>query len=418
HPAPPRRDHGRQRPLGPAAPPPARDRPPRRRARGQPVHRFLPGQGHRGPDPVRVLERELGPARGRGRGADEAVHERARPRGRRAAPARRAHRLHRRARAVFRGDPHAHGEGRGADRRQHHPRAEHRRQLRRPPGHRRRRARPGRGRGRRAPATGADRRGAVRRPGRPRGPAAAGPVHPHRRRLPHQQLPAVAARLHRALVHRNVVARAGCGDTAARARRLRQPRTPLRPDRRAGGRHPARGFRMTRTRVIAALILTPIAIAAILLLPTPWLAALAAVVFLAGLWEWFRLADVEDTLARTILRVVNLALMVAIVWGSRTSHGFSYVLLQLGTVIGVAWWLVALIWLRHFEFGADHSRAHARISKLAAGTLAIVPAWCALGVLHGSEDGGHRWLFIALAIVWAADSGAYFAGRRFGKRKL
>ena len=175
---------------------------------------------------------------------------------------------------------------------------------------------------------------------------------------------------------------------------------------------------MTRTRVIAALILAPVAIAAILLLPTPWLMALSAIVFLAGLWEWFRLADVEDTLARTILLVVNLALMVAIVWGSRTSHGFSYVLLQLGTVIGVAWWLVALIWLRHFEFGADHSRAHARISKLAAGTLAIVPAWCALGVLHGSEDGGHRWLFIALAIVWAADSGAYFAGRRFGKRKL
>jgi phosphatidate cytidylyltransferase len=39
---------------------------------------------------------------------------------------------------------------------------------------------------------------------------------------------------------------------------------------------------MTRTRVIAALILTPVAIAAILLLPTPWLVAVAAVVFLAG----------------------------------------------------------------------------------------------------------------------------------------
>ena len=33
---------------------------------------------------------------------------------------------------------------------------------------------------------------------------------------------------------------------------------------------------MTRTRVIAALVMAPAAIAAILLLPTPWLAALAA----------------------------------------------------------------------------------------------------------------------------------------------
>jgi phosphatidate cytidylyltransferase len=174
---------------------------------------------------------------------------------------------------------------------------------------------------------------------------------------------------------------------------------------------------MTRTRVLAALAMTPIAIAAILLLPTPWMVALAAVMFLAGLWEWFRLADIDDTLARTVLLVVNMALMVAIVWGSRTSGGLSYVLLQIMIVVGVAWWLVAMLWLRHFDFASNHE-THARVFKLAAGTLAIVPAWCALAVLHGSEPDGHRWLFVALAIVWAADSGAYFAGRHFGKRKL
>jgi phosphatidate cytidylyltransferase len=174
---------------------------------------------------------------------------------------------------------------------------------------------------------------------------------------------------------------------------------------------------MTRTRVIAALILTPVAIAAILLLPTPWLVALAAVVFLVGLWEWFRLADIDDTLARTVLLVVNMALMVAIVWGSRTSSGFNYVLLQIMTVVGVVWWLLAMLWLKHFDFASDHA-THARVFKLAAGTLAIVPAWCALGWLHGGDPAGHRWLFVALAIVWAADSGAYFAGRHYGKRKL
>jgi hypothetical protein len=51
-------------------------------------------------------------------------------------------------------------------------------------------------------------------PGRP---AAAGPVHPHRRRPSHQQFPALAARLHRTVVHRDTVAGARCGDTAARA---------------------------------------------------------------------------------------------------------------------------------------------------------------------------------------------------------
>jgi phosphatidate cytidylyltransferase len=174
---------------------------------------------------------------------------------------------------------------------------------------------------------------------------------------------------------------------------------------------------MTKTRVIAALVLTPLAIAAMLLLPTPWLMALAAVIFLVGLWEWLRLTDIDDTLARSVLLVVNLALMVAIVWASRTGQGFSYVLLQIMVVIGVVWWLLAALWLKHFEFASDHD-THARVFKLAAGTLAIIPAWCAMGVIHGSQPYGHRWLFVAVAVVWAADPGAYFAGRHYGRHKL
>lgn len=174
---------------------------------------------------------------------------------------------------------------------------------------------------------------------------------------------------------------------------------------------------MTRTRLLAALFMTPLAIAAVLLLPTPWLVALTAVVFLAGLWEWFRLAELDDTLQRTILLVLNLAVMVAIVWGSRSSAGFSFVLFQVAVVVGVLWWLLAMLWLKHFGFASDHD-THARMFKLAAGTLSVIPAWCALALIHGSQPNGHRWLLLALAVVWAADTGAYFAGRYLGKRKL
>jgi phosphatidate cytidylyltransferase len=174
---------------------------------------------------------------------------------------------------------------------------------------------------------------------------------------------------------------------------------------------------MTRTRLLAALIMTPLAIAAVLFLDTPWLVALAAVLFLMGLWEWFRLAEIDDTLHRSVLLVANLAMMVAIVWASRSSNGFSFVLFQIATVIGVAWWVLAMLWLRNFNFASDHD-THARMFKLAAGTLAVVPAWCALALIHGSTANGHRWLLIALLVIWAADSGAYFAGRHFGKHKL
>lgn len=169
----------------------------------------------------------------------------------------------------------------------------------------------------------------------------------------------------------------------------------------------------TKIRVITALVMAPVAIAAILLLPTPWLAAAAALVFLIGLWEWFRLAEIDDTLQRTLLLSVNLVLMVLLVWASAGSPDL--VPLRLVSLLGVVWWLLALLWLQRFEFASDH-QTWARGFKLGAGTLAVLPAWCALCLIHASQPNGQRWLFVALAIVWAADSGAYFAGRRFGGR--
>lgn len=175
---------------------------------------------------------------------------------------------------------------------------------------------------------------------------------------------------------------------------------------------------MTSTRILAALLMAPVAIAAVLLLNTPWMAAVSAILFLAALWEWLRLTDIDDTLARTALLALNLLLMVAVVWASATGGG-SLVLLKILAMIGVVWWLLATLWLHYYDFASDHD-TKARVFKLAAGTLAVIPAWAALCVIHAGENGGHgnRWLLLALAIVWATDTGAYFAGRKFGKRKL
>jgi phosphatidate cytidylyltransferase len=173
---------------------------------------------------------------------------------------------------------------------------------------------------------------------------------------------------------------------------------------------------MTRTRLLAALVMGPVAIGSVLFLPTPWLVAMAAILFLAGLWEWFRLAEIDDTLQRTMLLVANLALMVALVW-AQSRGGGSLPLFRLAIVAGVVWWLLAMLWLKHYDFASDHD-THARAFKLGAGTLAIVPAWCALALIHVSEPHGHRWLLLALFVIWAADTGAYFVGRKFGKHKL
>src|SRR3546814_6648093 len=72
--------------------------------------------------------------------------------------------------------------------------------------------------------------------------------------------------------------------------------------------------------------------------------------------------------------------MVLMVWAAQGS----FVLLQIVAVAGVGWWLLALLWLRFYDFASDHD-THARAFKLAAGTLATLAAWCALVLIHGDQ---------------------------------
>lgn len=168
---------------------------------------------------------------------------------------------------------------------------------------------------------------------------------------------------------------------------------------------------MLRQRVLTALLLAPLAIAIILLLPTPWFAAVVAAVFLGAAAEWSRLANVQKPALRTALLVIA-AVLFALLWMAHAS-----VAMPLLLILGVAWWLLACLWLRHFAFGAAPTPEN-RALKLAAGALVIFPAWFALIALHGREPHGPWWMLLALVIVWAADIGAYFSGRTFGKRKL
>jgi len=168
-------------------------------------------------------------------------------------------------------------------------------------------------------------------------------------------------------------------------------------------------------RVASAIVLAPLAIAALLWLPTPWLALAIACLMMAGLWEWTALAGVESPLSRAVFLVANALLMAALAWGSRGSPDL--VPLKLVAVAGAAWWLLVPLWFAKFGF-ASRPGAFARAFKLLAGSMSVIPAWCALVWLHHDAPLGPRWTLFAVAIVWAADTGAYFVGSRFGKRKL
>ena len=168
-----------------------------------------------------------------------------------------------------------------------------------------------------------------------------------------------------------------------------------------------------RTRVIAAMVMAPVAIGSVLLLPTPLLAAVVAGLMMIGLWEWTLLAGINSRLGRATYLAANVGVMTALAWAA----GSGLSLLSDMALLGAIWWLLALAWLSHFNF-ASGEQAWARGLKLLAGSLCVIPAWSALCWLHAGQPGGPSWTLFALMIVWMADSGAYFVGVRFGKHKL
>jgi phosphatidate cytidylyltransferase len=168
---------------------------------------------------------------------------------------------------------------------------------------------------------------------------------------------------------------------------------------------------MLKQRTLTALVLAPLAVAMILLLPTGAFTLVIAVVSLQALWEWTRLAGVTSHAARIAVIVVNVGLL-ALLWTIRDGSLAWYVI-----GAGVAWWLLSLLWLRHFSWAASQTRENALL-KLIAAEFAVLPAWLALAHLHGEGDHGRIWALLAVVLVWAADTGAYFAGKRFGTTKL
>lgn len=163
-------------------------------------------------------------------------------------------------------------------------------------------------------------------------------------------------------------------------------------------------------RVVTSLVLAPLAVAAVLWLPAPAIAVLAALIFMLGFDEWLMLCGFHNKSVR-FLATLTLAVVFAALYLWHPPW-LDPALLGIGTL----WWLLVLVWLRNISFAAAPTLPNGLL-KLAAGVLTVVPAWAALLWLHAHASYG-IWLLIALLMVWGADVGAYFAGTLFGHRKL
>lgn len=166
---------------------------------------------------------------------------------------------------------------------------------------------------------------------------------------------------------------------------------------------------MLKQRVITASILAILVIWVVLKLPVAGFGVALLVVISLGAWEWTRLVGLSKTRDRGLYVGGILALILA-AWPLLDRMVFVNSLLS----VSVLAWCGALLWLRHYATHPDH-RDQPWLTGF-AGVVVLVAPWVAFMGLR--SDFGPGYVLFLFLLVWAADVGAYFAGRRWGRRKL
>jgi phosphatidate cytidylyltransferase len=163
-----------------------------------------------------------------------------------------------------------------------------------------------------------------------------------------------------------------------------------------------------KQRVITAIVLAILMLAALFALPRTAWAVLVLGIVLVGTAEWGRLSQWSRAGSRAYW-VVTLVVMIILVYinlhddRSRVINGL------IDGVAAIFWLTIVPTWL------VAGWRLHSPLLMALTGWVVLVPTGLAMLDLRDYSP----WLLLGvMALVWVADTAAYFTGRRFGKHKL
>ncbi|ORE87034.1 phosphatidate cytidylyltransferase [Oceanococcus atlanticus] len=167
---------------------------------------------------------------------------------------------------------------------------------------------------------------------------------------------------------------------------------------------------MLKQRILTAIVLIPLVFAALWYLPNAVVAAIVGGLMLACAWEWAGFMSLSGS-----ARAMYVALTALLVAFAHPALGGAQLLLPL-LAAGLLWWLLATVWVLNYPAGFAQIKSRVWLYGV-LGWAAILPCYAAIWHLHGLEH-GRELIFLLLFLVWATDTGGYFAGKRFGRHKL
>ena len=164
-------------------------------------------------------------------------------------------------------------------------------------------------------------------------------------------------------------------------------------------------------RVSTALVLIPLVLGVTIYGTHTVFASLCAVAILAGTWEWTGLAGPRQRRWKAGVLIVTALLLTACYFNINSIMTLYIVGFSL------AWWVVALVLILRRQDGNNFSPQP--VLHTGIGIIVLVPAWVSLVALHADPELQGPVLVACLFIlIWMADTGAYYVGQRWGRKKL
>lgn len=173
---------------------------------------------------------------------------------------------------------------------------------------------------------------------------------------------------------------------------------------------------MLKQRVITAFVVAGILLLAIFFFPYSYFAGLIALIVLVAAWEWSWLAGLTGFFRIAYVVTIGALIGLLLWWLDLLGTGHYFAADRVTGICALAclWWVSVVFWV------AEYPQHKAWITKpvpALIGMLVLVSTWLGLVYLRGEANGD--WLIVIMIVaVVCADTGAYFAGRKFGKRKL
>ncbi|NUF49271.1 phosphatidate cytidylyltransferase [Gilliamella sp. ESL0250] len=174
-------------------------------------------------------------------------------------------------------------------------------------------------------------------------------------------------------------------------------------------------------RILAAIVLIPLVIVVLFFVPLPLFSLTIILVCGLAAWEWAQFLHITKKSSRLIF-ALSIVILLSVLYLIPNSVELKIRLYTTILSLSIVWWLIALCLVGSYPATTKYWD-NSIVIKLLFAFFTLVPFFISMIELrsinyNSNSYTGAIWLLYVFVLVWATDTGAYFAGRTFGKRKL